>query len=406
MNWKQTTFERQKLFDEIWASPMSKLAKDYGLSDVGLRKICIALDVPLPPRGYWQKLAAGKSILKPTLLETTVPTSYTRATYVAHVDEVLEERIFQARDALSTNAKEHTTEYSPPADSTTFPQHSKLVVCAMKGTKVDAGALSSMGVTWADVSVSPELKERALLLVDRFAYELEVLGAKFENSCPPAPTLRRGARRESGSRRNCFIFHGQRFFVHIRERIAQEPVPPPPPKSQKALRAATQPAWEYRPPAYRYIPTGKLYASIVDAATYYESYKVEDTARGTIEDKVQKAARWVENAAFRHSVEKEVRAERESVRRMKVQDWEAAKKNKDALLAQLTSFEKLSEDLDRARSLHRLIDEIVANKAAPVELVRNLELMTLMANWLDPLVKAPWPEVDGVGDNNPHGSLW
>jgi len=406
MNWKKTIFERQKLFDETWASPISKLAKQYGLSDVGLRKICLALDVPLPPRSYWQKLAAGKSILKPTLLETTVPTSYTRATYVAHVDEVLEERILQARDALSTNAKEHTTEYSPPADSTTFSQHAKLVMRAMKGTKVDAGVLSTMGVTWADVSVCPELKERALLLVDRFAHELEVLGPKFENSCPPAPTLRRSARRESGSRRNCFIFHGQRFFVHIRERIAQELVPPPPPKPQKALRAATQPAWEYRPPEYRYIPTGKLYASIVDASTYYESYKVEDTVRGTIETKMRKAVRWADDTALRHNVEKEVRAERESVRRMKAQQWEMAKRNKDALLAQLTSFEKLSKDLDRARSLRRLIDEIVASKAAPEELAGSLELMALMANWLDPLVKAEWPDVDGVGDRNPHASLW
>jgi len=322
------------------------------------------------------------------------------------VDQVLEERIVHARDELCTNVAEDTSVYSPPADSSSFSQQAKLVARAMKGTKVDAGALSTMGVTWADVSVSPDLKERALLLVDRFAHEFEVLGTKFENSCPPSPPLRRGARRESGSNRNCFVLHGQRFFLHIRERIVQELVPPPPPKPQKTLRARPEPAWTYRPPEYRYVPTGKLYASVVDASTYYESYKVEDTVRGTIETKVRKAVRWIEDAALRHNVEKEVRAERESVRRMKAQQWEMAKKHKDGLLAQLTSFEKLSKDLDRARSLRRFIDEIVRSKAAPAELVRNLDLMTLMANWLDPLVKAPWPEVDGVGESNPHGSLW
>lgn len=71
----------------------------------------------------------------------------------------------------------------------------------MKNTKLDDGAFSSLGVTWADISVSGGLKERALLLVDRFAHELEVLGAKFENSHPPLPPLRRGARRESGGKR-------------------------------------------------------------------------------------------------------------------------------------------------------------------------------------------------------------
>jgi len=51
MTWKTTTFERHKLFDEVWSSPISKLAKEYKLSDVGLRKICVTLDIPLPPRG-------------------------------------------------------------------------------------------------------------------------------------------------------------------------------------------------------------------------------------------------------------------------------------------------------------------------------------------------------------------
>ena len=192
--------------------------------------------------------------------------------------------------------------------------------------------------------------------------------------------------------------------MRIQERITQELVPPPPPKPLRA--GARKPAWQYRPPEYRYIPTGKLYASIVDAATYYESYKVEDTVRGTIEVKIRKAVRWVDDAALRHNVQKEVRAEREMARRKKAQEWEVAKKNKDALLATLAGVEKMAKDLDRARSLRRFVDEIAASKAAPAELVASLELMALMADWLDPMVKAPWPEVDAVGDRNPYGSLW
>ena len=306
MNWTKTTFERQQLFDEVWATPVAKLAKGYGLSDVGLRKICVALDVPLPPRGYWQKLAAGKTIPKPVLQETTAKTTYARSMYVAEVDDVLEERVAQARDATPDAANSETPDYSPPFDPTAFSQQAKLVVRAMKSTKLDEGAFSSLGVTWADISVSADLRERALLLVDRLAHELDVLGAKFENEHPPLPPLRRGARRESGSKRNCFVLHGQRFFVRIQERINQELVPPPPPKPLRA--GARPPAWKFHHPEYRYIPTGKLYASIVDAATYYETCKIEDTVRGTIEFKLRKAVRWVDDAALRHNVEKEVRA--------------------------------------------------------------------------------------------------
>lgn len=66
----------------------------------------------------------------------------------------------------------------------------------------------------------------------------------------------------------------------------------------------------------------------------------------------------------------------------------------------------MAKDLDRTRSLRRLIGEIAASKTAPADLVGSLELMALMADWLAPLVKAPWSEVDGIGDRNPHDSFW
>jgi hypothetical protein len=121
---------------------------------------------------------------------------------------------------------------------------------------------------------------------------------------------------------------------------------------------------------------------------------------------VKKAVHSVADSAIRRNVENEVRAERELARRKKAKEWDAAKANKDALLAKLTAFEKMAKDLDRARSLRRLMDEIAASPAAPAELASSLELMALMADWLDPLVKTPWPEVDAIGDWNPHGSLW
>ena len=46
---------------------MVHLAKTYGLSDVGLRKICVKHGIPTPPLGYWAKVAAGKKIEQPTL---------------------------------------------------------------------------------------------------------------------------------------------------------------------------------------------------------------------------------------------------------------------------------------------------------------------------------------------------
>lgn len=56
--------ERNKLFDEVWETPISTLAKKYGISDTALRKKCIKLEIPLPPMGYWAKVQAGKDVVR------------------------------------------------------------------------------------------------------------------------------------------------------------------------------------------------------------------------------------------------------------------------------------------------------------------------------------------------------
>jgi hypothetical protein len=61
------TVSRQALYDAVWAQPMSKLSKEFGLSDVGLAKACRKLSVPLPPRGYWARKTAGKPVVQAAL---------------------------------------------------------------------------------------------------------------------------------------------------------------------------------------------------------------------------------------------------------------------------------------------------------------------------------------------------
>jgi hypothetical protein len=60
-------FEREALYAEVWTDPVSTLCKRYELSDVGLRKICLKLGVPLPPRGHWARIHAGHKIEWPPL---------------------------------------------------------------------------------------------------------------------------------------------------------------------------------------------------------------------------------------------------------------------------------------------------------------------------------------------------
>jgi hypothetical protein len=53
---------REELYEKVWGTPATKLAKELGMSDVALGKLCKRLDVPKPYPGYWQQLAAGRRV--------------------------------------------------------------------------------------------------------------------------------------------------------------------------------------------------------------------------------------------------------------------------------------------------------------------------------------------------------
>ena len=55
---------RKELYDLIWSEPMTSVCKRFGLTDNGLRKHCVSMNIPTPPMGYWAKLQNGKEAEK------------------------------------------------------------------------------------------------------------------------------------------------------------------------------------------------------------------------------------------------------------------------------------------------------------------------------------------------------
>jgi len=53
------TLSRRELYKLVWSTPVRRLAKDFGLSDVGLSKVCRKYSIPTPPVGYWAKKQHG-----------------------------------------------------------------------------------------------------------------------------------------------------------------------------------------------------------------------------------------------------------------------------------------------------------------------------------------------------------
>jgi hypothetical protein len=66
-NEHKIAIKREELYERVWLTPASQLAKEYELSDARLTAICRLLKVPKPPIGYWTKIKHGKSPRRPPL---------------------------------------------------------------------------------------------------------------------------------------------------------------------------------------------------------------------------------------------------------------------------------------------------------------------------------------------------
>lgn len=60
---RPVTVTREELHAQVWQTPMSRLAAQYGITGNGLAKICDRLKIPYPPRGHWAKNASGKKVV-------------------------------------------------------------------------------------------------------------------------------------------------------------------------------------------------------------------------------------------------------------------------------------------------------------------------------------------------------
>ncbi len=69
MNAERTepAIDRETLYEEVWATPMTHLGKKYGISGTAIRSLCDKLQIPVPSMGHWVKLEAGRTIARPPL---------------------------------------------------------------------------------------------------------------------------------------------------------------------------------------------------------------------------------------------------------------------------------------------------------------------------------------------------
>jgi len=104
--------KRSDLYQKVWSIPMTKLAAELGISDVGLAKACLRHAVPVPRRGYWAKVRAGQHPKQTPLPTPELDVAVQFATHAP--DEIARQRTEKERRTIMLQEAASFAQNLPP----------------------------------------------------------------------------------------------------------------------------------------------------------------------------------------------------------------------------------------------------------------------------------------------------
>ncbi|MFN3958981.1 MAG: hypothetical protein ACK4NP_03610 [Parvularculaceae bacterium] len=173
-------FTREQLYALVWETPISRLAKSFGLSNVGLRKICERHNIPTTPLGYWAKLAHGKKVRRPALVAEEDGRSVSIRIYGrgwAVVTPEVEKDQVAAITASQLHPSIVVADNRPPR----LHAITAATARALRAAKMDReGFMKASPNDGVCLTVSDSSLDRALRIIDAFARAAELRGHGFE----------------------------------------------------------------------------------------------------------------------------------------------------------------------------------------------------------------------------------
>jgi hypothetical protein len=377
MGWESTVIERDTLYREVWSQPMTLLAKQYGISDVALRKVCFKLNVPMPLAGHWAKVRNGKVVKTPPL---PAPTNHLQHEIRRWVDPATPE-LKTRMEKLNVDVPREAWNVAVP---TSLEECHKVVrntdAALDKGRVDDVGRLLSAGRGCCDLRVSPEARTRAVLLCEHLIRCFEAAGLKLEERL----TSSDGPRVQAGGR-------------WYKWRITETGVTSDADGATAVVR--TTAAGRRRPaPALRvdFLPDGERPVVL----TY------RDNAQQRLEAKLAQVPVGLVRTAAEVQLRADIAEEQRRAREAQWLDRQHRLAVKKEELERLKVTEDLADRFRRAEALRVYADALklrrFENQALDDETIeRRLRWIQQAADWLDPTLPGRWPAVDDA----PQG-LW
>jgi len=269
---EQKTLHRNELYKQVWETPMSRLAKEYGISDKGLAKICKKLNVPVPPRGYWATIRSGIKLKRPPLpkLRKGAPESHylNLGLYNNRRSDELEGFSEEAVQLIASVLESPPIKISAQLDSP-HPLVLKTKNNLENKKSKDHPLIKPTRKGCINISVTPENLQRALCIADAVVKGFVEKGFK----------VARDPEHYSGIHA---LILGEKIFFSINEKVNRiDHVP-----TEKEKQEQKRDYW-YRWERYDYISTGKLNLLIDNSSGYKLRKKWTDGGTKKVEDKLK-----------------------------------------------------------------------------------------------------------------------
>lgn len=387
MNLPERDIDRESLYLEVWADPVTVVAQRYGLSDVGLAKICRRLSIPLPSRGYWAKVKAGR-VMKKIPLPKLEPKQAATISLKKLSPEVVQAK-HEAKQKVVA-ARKTVGELVVPEELT---DPHPLVKAASKRLKQRDGWSDCKGLRSApdevlNLQVTKDAIERALRLVDTLIKKLETMGVTVSVDAQAKTTW--------------LDIQGIQVSFVLTEYVARSRHEATPAETKARERYWSQTRWgnpHNLPfpsiPQYDYTPSGILTIS----AGRWPGRNWRDTGRTSLDDRLGEIVNGLFSLAEEIRVKQEEERRREEARRLAEERYQFLKERLEKEQARFKHLELEAHNYERASRLRVYADAVEQNALASpdglTEEARNwLAWARAKADWLDPLVKVSDPILD------------
>jgi hypothetical protein len=388
--------DRETLYNEVWTDPVIVVAPRYGLSDVGLAKICRALVIPLPSRGYWAKVKAGRIMNRAPL-----PKLKQQGQVATGLVKLPPEKAAireAARQSAAKIRKETPPLPAPEELSSSSPPH-PLVRAAAKRLRQRDGWPENTQLRTApkevlNLSVTRESIDRALKIVDALLKEVIKRGFDIEVDGKRGVTLLKWI--ETGTTLEFALTEYIRRTRH--ERTAAEE------RAQK--RYWDRSRWDNSAtfphvPMYDYTPTGTLTIQI----GRWPSRTWKDTPRTQLQNRLGEVIGGIVALAQETHVKEVEEARHKEAHRLAVERIEFLTKRRADEVERFKHLEASATDWERAARLRVFADAVESDARSSGGLSQEqldwLAWVRAKADWLDPLIQVSDPILDAPEPKRP-----